>query len=153
MKQIYGTRLGKFTQEHICQKVISIKLHTSEWIFSCKFTSYFQNIFVRAPLGTASETRDCTKNPLSFLITATFKPEIFSKMNFLGYDINFEWVWNLYHFKNPGFDFPFFKSFEKCVTIHPLRWISVQPRIIMVIMSMIWFSHYLNKFTCEHYHR
>ena len=46
MKQIYGTRLGKITREHICQKVISIMLYTSEWIFSCKFALYIQNIFL-----------------------------------------------------------------------------------------------------------
>ena len=79
-----------------------------------------------------------------------FKPEKFSNMNFLNYDINFEQVWNAYHFKNSGFDFPFFKPFEKCVRIHPPWWISVQPRIIIVTGSVILFPCCLNKFTCEH---
>ena len=36
---------SKFTGEHPCQIVISIKLvnHTSTWLFFCKFAAYFQN--------------------------------------------------------------------------------------------------------------
>ena len=39
---------NKFTEEHSCRSVISIKLqswnHTSIWAFSCKFAACFQNI-------------------------------------------------------------------------------------------------------------
>ena len=35
----------KFTGEHLCRRVISIKLQkqASAWVFSCKFAAYFQN--------------------------------------------------------------------------------------------------------------
>ena len=56
-------------------------------------------------------------------------------------------------FKNPCFDFPLFKPFEKCARIHPPRFITVQPKIIIVTDSVIWFPHCLNKFTRDHYHR
>ena len=39
---------SKFTGEHPCRSVISIKLHwhhTLAWVFSCKFVAYFQNTF------------------------------------------------------------------------------------------------------------
>ena len=46
---------SKFTGEHPCRSAISIKLQcnfieialnrTSAWVFSCKFSEYFQNIF------------------------------------------------------------------------------------------------------------
>ena len=38
---------SKFTGEHPCRSVISIKLqsNTLAWVFSCKFASYFQNTF------------------------------------------------------------------------------------------------------------
>ena len=44
---------SNFTGEHPCQSVISITLlkshfysnHTSSWVFSCKFSAYFQNTF------------------------------------------------------------------------------------------------------------
>ena len=56
-------------------------------------------------------------------------------------------------FKNPCFDFPLFKPFEKCARTHPPRFITVQPKIIIVTDSVIWFPHCLNKFTRDHYHR
>ena len=39
---------NKFTGEHTCWSVTSIKLlcnQTSTWVFSCKFAAYFQNTF------------------------------------------------------------------------------------------------------------
>ena len=47
-RRSYGKDLskGKFTGENIFQSVISTKLHTSKWIFSCKSTEYFQNVFL-----------------------------------------------------------------------------------------------------------
>ena len=40
---------AKFTGEHACWSVISIKLlywnRTSAWVFSCKFAAYFRNTF------------------------------------------------------------------------------------------------------------
>ena len=43
---------SKFTGEHTCRSVISIKFlckfvenHTLAWAFSCKFAAYFQNFF------------------------------------------------------------------------------------------------------------
>ena len=44
----------KFTGEHLCRSVISMKFfseqlywnHTSTWVFSCKFAAHFQNTFL-----------------------------------------------------------------------------------------------------------
>ena len=44
---------GKFTGEHPCLSVNSIKLlwnHTLRWVFSCKFAAYFQNAFLEEHL-------------------------------------------------------------------------------------------------------
>ena len=53
----------KFTGEHPCQNMVSIKLlcvvkqlywdHTLVWMFSCKFTACFQNNFLREHFGRA----------------------------------------------------------------------------------------------------
>ena len=47
---------SKFTGEHPCRSVISIKLliHTSAWVFSCKFAAYFQNTFSYEHLWVAA---------------------------------------------------------------------------------------------------
>ena len=54
---------SKFTGEHPCQSVVSIKLlcvvkqlywdHTLVWMFSCKFTACFQNNFLWEHFGRA----------------------------------------------------------------------------------------------------
>ena len=45
------TICSKFTGEHPCRSVIYWN-HTLEWVFSCKFAAYFQNIFfLGTPLG------------------------------------------------------------------------------------------------------
>ena len=36
---------SKFAGEHPWRSAISINLHISAWVFSCKFVAYFQNIF------------------------------------------------------------------------------------------------------------
>ena len=46
---------SKFTGEHPCWSVISIKLlHTSAWVFSCKFATYFRNTFSQEHLWVAA---------------------------------------------------------------------------------------------------
>ena len=42
---------SKFTGEHPSRSVISIKLHTLTWVFSCKFAAYFQNTFSKTTSG------------------------------------------------------------------------------------------------------
>lgn len=91
-----------------------------------------------------------------FPITTTFiqlKRYLVYFLNFLNYDINFEWLGNVYHFKSPAFDFLFLKLCEKYARIHLPRWIRKQPKITIVIGLMIWFPHCLNNFSHENYHR
>ena len=48
---------SKFTGDHPCRSVISIKLqsnHTSAWVFSCKLAAYFQNTFSYEHVWTAA---------------------------------------------------------------------------------------------------
>ena len=46
---------SKFTGEHPCRSVISIKLPgTSAWVFSCKFDAYIQNSFSSEHLWRAA---------------------------------------------------------------------------------------------------
>ena len=45
---------SKFTEEHPCRYVISIKLtwnHTSVWMFFCKFVHIFRTLFLRNTYG------------------------------------------------------------------------------------------------------
>ena len=42
---------SKFTGEHPCRSVVSIKLlYTLTWMFSCKFAAYFRRPFIRTPM-------------------------------------------------------------------------------------------------------
>ena len=68
---------SKFTGEHPCRSVISIKLlsnfieitlrhakqlhgsHTSAWVFSCRFAAYFQNTFFKEHLWVAASELNC----------------------------------------------------------------------------------------------
>ena len=62
----------KFTGEHPCRSVISIKLqlhwnHTSTWVFSCKVAAYFQNTFSQEPLA------DCFWNFFFYVLARVSK--------------------------------------------------------------------------------
>ena len=108
--EIYKTVWSKLTEEHICQNVVSIKLHSSEWIFPCKFASW--HLFIRKPLGTVFELRVDLK--FLYVLPARLKSEMFSKMNFLDDEVSF----NKMSFKCPGFSF-FYHLKNMSEPIHP----------------------------------
>ena len=57
---------SKFTRQNTCQQLYWN--YTSEWVFSCKFASYFQNIFLWEHLRIAdSESKRCKR--LTFYIS------------------------------------------------------------------------------------
>ena len=55
-EKVFWKTWSKFTGEHPCWNVISIKWqlywnHTSAWVFSCKFDAYFsEHLFIGTPL-------------------------------------------------------------------------------------------------------
>ena len=75
---------SKFTGEHPCQSVISIKLHSSACVFSCKFAAYFQNTFFQEHLYVAVFDNNMSKQKdYRLKITAWLDKtlHVFTKLN------------------------------------------------------------------------